>query len=382
METVKGFNDYTGEQAIKRAKIKKIIEKNFQLYGFEPAETPIIEQKEFVIKDNQNDEAVRDVFKLQDRGKRELALRYEFTFQLKRIAQNQKLPYKRYQIGYIFRDEPIKKGRTRQFIQADADIIQSTKKDEAECLALASKILQELNIDFEILINNRKLINEILENENIKDKDKEQVIREIDKLDKQSEVEVKKQLKQYNAGNILTLLKNKDKLKKLKSYQEIKELQESCKLYNLKTTFSPTLARGLSYYNGSVFEIKSKSIPVSIAGGGSYLINNTQSTGISFGFEPIFLIANLKQEQNKILIISINQDKKSIELAEKLRKNNKQTILLTNKSVSKALDYANSKLIQNVIILGDKEAKKSKYTLKNMKTGKEKLTSLKDIIKL
>ncbi len=382
METVKGFNDYTGEQALKRTKIKQIIEKNFQLYGFEPAETPIIEQKEFITKDNQNDEAVRDVFKLQDRGKRELALRYEFTFQLKRISKNQKLPYKRYQIGYVFRDEPIKKGRTRQFIQADADIIQSTIKDEAECLSLASKTLTELGIEYEILINNRKLINEILNKEKIKDKDKEQVIREIDKLDKQSEKEIKKQLKQYNAEAILNILKDKTKLKKLESYKEIKELQNYCKLYNIKTTFTPTLARGLSYYNGSVFEIKSKSIPVSIAGGGSYLINGVQSTGIALGFEPISLIANLKQKQDTLLIISINQDKKSIELAEKLRQNNKQVIFLTNKSVSKALDYANSKLIQNVIIIGDKEVKKSKYTLKNMKTGKEKLTSLKDIIKL
>ncbi|MFH1521540.1 MAG: ATP phosphoribosyltransferase regulatory subunit, partial [archaeon] len=110
-QTVKGFQDATGEDALKRMKVKKIIQEQFELYGFEPAETPTIEFEEFVKGDNINDEAVRDVFKLEDRGKRKLALRFEFTFQLKRIAKNQKLPYKRFQIGTVFRDEPIRKGR-------------------------------------------------------------------------------------------------------------------------------------------------------------------------------------------------------------------------------------------------------------------------------
>src|SRR3989338_10630163 len=132
-EVVKGFSDYTGEEAIKREKIRKVIEETFNLYGFEPAETPIIENEEFVIGENKSDEAVSVRYKLEDRGKRKLALRYEFTFQLKRLAQNKKLPYKRYQIGYNFRDEPVREGRTRQFIQCDADIVDSTTKDEAEC---------------------------------------------------------------------------------------------------------------------------------------------------------------------------------------------------------------------------------------------------------
>ncbi|MBU4116795.1 MAG: ATP phosphoribosyltransferase regulatory subunit, partial [Nanoarchaeota archaeon] len=131
-DLVKGFKDYAGKEAQKRAQIKNIIVETFEQYGFEPAETPIIEYEEFVKGNNSQDEAVRDVFKLKDRGKRKLALRYEFTFQLKRLAKNKKLPYKRYQIGPVFRDEPIRPGRTRQFIQCDADIIGSTIKDEAE----------------------------------------------------------------------------------------------------------------------------------------------------------------------------------------------------------------------------------------------------------
>ncbi|MEK6819370.1 MAG: ATP phosphoribosyltransferase regulatory subunit, partial [Nanoarchaeota archaeon] len=135
MEPVKGFKDSSGEDAVKRAEIKRIMAEIFESYGFEPAETPIIEQEEFVRGENANDEAVRDTFKLEDRGKRKLALRYEFTFQLKRLAKNKKLPYKRYQIGELFRDEPIREGRTRQFTQCDIDVIGSNFKDEAECLS-------------------------------------------------------------------------------------------------------------------------------------------------------------------------------------------------------------------------------------------------------
>src|SRR3989338_2703331 len=112
-DLIKGFQDFTGEKVRKRAQIKRVIEDTFQLYGFEPAETPIIEQEEFVKGNNVDDEAVSDVFKLKDRGKRNLALRYEFTFQLKRLAQNKKLPYKRYKIGEVFRDEPVSGNRFR-----------------------------------------------------------------------------------------------------------------------------------------------------------------------------------------------------------------------------------------------------------------------------
>jgi len=139
--TVKGFQDFIGTEALKRAKIKKIIREQFELYGFEPAETPTIEFEEFVKGDNEKDEAVSEIFKLSDRGKRKLALKYESTFQLKRIAVNQKLPYKRYQIDRVFRDEPVKSNRFREFTQCDADIVGASAKDEAELLSMVSKIL-------------------------------------------------------------------------------------------------------------------------------------------------------------------------------------------------------------------------------------------------
>ena len=277
METVKGFNDVSGEEALKRERIKEIIVGTFKLYGFEPSETPVIEYEEFVKEGNQSDEAVSDIFKLQDKGKRNLALRYEFTFQLKRIARNKKLPYKRYQIGEVFRDEPVSSNRFRQFTQCDADIIGSSVKEEAEVLALTSRIFKELRIDSEIYVNNRKLMSEILDGEKISNK--EAVIKEIDKLDKLPEKAVLENLKKYKAEKILsTFKKPKGYFKKYKAYSEISELKKYCDIYKIKINFQPSLARGLSYYTGNVFEIKTKDIKESIGAGGSYLVNGIQST--------------------------------------------------------------------------------------------------------
>lgn len=379
METVKGFKDYSGEQALKRAQIKKILVQTFENYGLEPAETPIIEYEKLVKGDNPNDEAVSDIFKLQDKGKRKLALRYEFTFQLKRLAQNKKLPYKRYQIGPVFRDEPVTSNRFRQFTQCDIDIIGSDIKDEAEVLAITSKILSQLKIKPIININNRKLINEILLEQGVDKKNQSQVIREIDKLDKLSEAEVKKNLKKLGAEKILQVCKKPESyFKKYNSYNEIQELKKYCNMYGVKVNFQPSLARGLSYYNGSVFEIKTAGTKETICAGGSYLVNNIQSTGLSLGLERLSNIAKLDLDNKTILIISINQNQQAIKLAEKLRQSGKRCIINDNK-ISKALEYANSKKIQKVIFLGEQEVKKNKVKLRDMKTGKEKLVSEKQL---
>ena len=187
-EIIKGFRDFIGEEAEKRQQIKEILAKTFRKYGFEVAETPMIESEEFVKGENKEDEAVSDIYKLKDKGERNLALRYEFTFQLKRIANNKKLPYKKYQIGEVFRDEPTNSRRFRQFTQCDIDTIGSTTKDEAEILAVANEVLNKIEIKNEICVGNRKLINEILEKEAIKDK--QSVLREIDKFDKLTEKEI------------------------------------------------------------------------------------------------------------------------------------------------------------------------------------------------
>ncbi len=370
-DIIKGFRDYTGEDALKRAKMKEILENTFQTYGFEPAETPIIESEEFVVGTNSGDEAVSDRYKLEDKGKRKLALRYEFTFQLKRIANNKKLPWKRYQIGPVFRDEPVSSNRVRQLTQCDVDVIGSSVKDEAEVLKTFSEALKKLNIKFKICVNNRKLLNEILEELKIEEQDRAQVIREIDKLDKLSKEEVKTNLKKFKAEKALDIFTKPEKyFEKYSSYKEIKELREMCKFYGVEFDFVPFLARGLSYYNGSVFEIKTDKIKETICGGGSYMINGIQATGISASIERLEVLTKLDLNYEKYLIISLSEDKKAIELAQKLREKNKSVVMFYGKP-SKALDYANSYKINKVIFVGEKEVKEKKFKVKDMRTGKE-----------
>jgi len=376
-ETVKGFKDYIGEEAEKREKVREIIKCIFEKYGFEPVETPVIEYVDFVLGENASDEAVSDTFKLKDKGDRNLALRYEFTFQLKRIIQNKKLPFKRYQIGLVFRDEPAAGNRVRQITQCDADIISSGIKDEAEILSLVSSILKELKIKATIYVNNRGLLNEILDEQGITKK--EEVIREIDKLDKLSEKKVRENLKKYNADKVLGILKKKpDFFNKYKSYQDILELEKYCKSFNVKIVFQPSLARGLSYYNSNVFEIKSNEMKETISAGGSYLINGIQSTGISLGLDRITGLAKIKDSKKTALVISLNQDDKAIKLVNKIRSSNIACEIMYGKP-TKALEYANSKKISYVVFLGNEEVKQKKLKLKNMKTGKEQLMNEKQL---
>lgn len=375
-ENAKGFSDYSGDEARKRAVIQEVVKNVFERYGFEPAETPVIEYEEFVKGNNPNDEAVSDIFKLKDKGGRNLALRYEFTFQLKRLMKNKKLPYRRFQIGPVFRDEPVKGNRSRQFISCDADIVGSTIKDEAELMAAFSEILKKLNIDAVFYVNNRKLLNEILDEYNVKEKDREQVIREIDKLDKISEKEVKDNLKKYNAEKILNVLKEKENyFSKYKSYQEIDALKSYCGYYGLKVVFAPFLARGLSYYNGTVFEVKSKKMKETICGGGAYMFNDVQSIGFGVSIERLSAVANLVVNIDKILVVSLNKDKESVKIAQKLRNQGNSVSIFYGKP-SKALEYANSYKFRKVIFVGEKELKVRKFKMKNLDTGKESLLKI------
>jgi histidyl-tRNA synthetase len=376
-DTVKGFRDI--ENTSKRIVVRNTIEKVFRLYDFIPVETPIIEYEEFVKGENQNDEAISEIFKLKDRGNRELALRYELTFQLKRIAKNKKLPYRRYQIGTVFRDEPIKENRYRQFTQCDVDIVGSKTKDEAEILKIISEILDELKIKFTIQLNNRKLLNEILDELKIKDKDKEFVIREIDKMEKIPEKILKEELKKYNAENILNILKKPEPyFEKYNAYKEIKELKKICKLFGVKFVFTPWLARGLSYYNGTIFEVKGSGIKDTICAGGAYMINGLQSIGTAFGLDRIEVLAKTEDESKKLLIISLDEDKKAIEVCDKIRNLNIPCQIYYGKP-GKALDYANSLNIPLVLFIGKEEVKKNKFKIKNMNSGKERFISEKDL---
>jgi len=381
IETVKGFKDFVSEEAERREEIRKILVKNFKKCGFEPAETPVVEYKEFVKGNNSNDEAVSDIFKLTDKGDRELALRYEFTFQLKRLMIGKKLPFKRYSIGPVFRDEPVTGNRLRQFTQCDIDVVGATIKDEAEVLSVVKRVLGELGIKFTIFINNRKLLNEILFKENIEKMDWERVIKEVDKMDKLPEDEVYNNLRAYGAQNILEIFKQREEFfSKYEAYAEIAELKKYCKFYGVEVSFLPSLARGLSYYNGNVFEVKSD-IKETITAGGSFMFNEVQSTGLSFGLERLTILAKSFNIEKKVLILSINQDEEAIKVIEALRDGGVNCLFFSGK-VSRALDYANSKKIDFVIFVGDEEVSSKTVKLKNMQTGEESLIKLEEVTKI
>ena len=377
---VKGFNEFVGAEAIKRAKIRKVILKNFELYGFEPTESPTVEFEEFVGKDA-NEDTISEIFRLSDRGERKLALKYESTFQLKRIAKNQKLPFKRYVMAQVFRDEPTGSNRFREFSQCDADVVGAGPKDEAEVLSLVSKILSELGIESIIYFNNRKLLNEIMVDLKIVEKNREQVIRELDKLDKLSKKEVADNLKKIDAERILKVIDDGD-FSKYKFYGEILNLMKLCKLYDLELKFSPTLARGLSYYNGTVFEVKTAGMAETICGGGAYLVEGVQAFGFAFGLDRLSVLSDVKGEAVDVLVLSLGEDEVAIDLAKKMRGKGIRVSLLMDRSVTKGLEYANGKGIVKVVLVGKNEVAKGKFVLKDMESGDEQMVSWKDILDL
>jgi len=388
VDTVKGFQDFLPPQSLKRNAVKKIIEEQFKLHGFVPIETPIIEFDELMKPDspNQEDEAVSDRFRLQDRAGRKLGLRYEFTFQLARIFKqnpNIKLPFRRYQIGEVFRDEPVGSNRFRQFTQCDADIIGDSSIDaDAECLLLAKNIFDKLKIKITIEVNNRKLLNSIIES--IQITDKKNVMRELDKTPKIGEDAVKVNLRKYaDANQIITLFKilSKDleffKKNAFEGANEIEDLIDACKALGFDVVFNPFMVRGFSYYTGNIFEIKAGKTTISAGGRydntvGKFLGRQIPAVGISLGLERITELADVELETTKAIIISINEDKSMIRLAKLLRKEGISCITTSDK-ISKALEYANALFIQNAIFIGEEEVEKKKFKLKNMKTGKEQL---------
>lgn len=405
ISTVKGFSDYLPPLSLKRKRIIEVAEKYYKLYGFLPIETPIIELDELMrsetLPNQQEDEAVADRFKLQDRGGRNLGLRYEFTFQLARIFKenpNIKLPFKRYQIGPVFRDEPIRQGRTRQFIQCDADIIgDGTTNADAECLALITDILKELGIETAIRLNNRKLLNAIIESVEIEAV--QQVLREIDKLDKIGLDNVKANLRKYASTNqIITLFKLLEKDLEFfrdnafEGAEELEQLIKKCRFYGIKPIFSPFMARGFAYYTGNIFELIIENQKIVLAAGGrydklvgKYLNKEIPAVGVSFSLEALFGLCPDKIEKlpienyPRVLVISFNQEEESIKLARKLRKNKISTTIAEGHP-SKALDYANSLQIPYIIFLGEEEIEKAKFKLKDMSSGEEKLLSEKQLI--
>jgi histidyl-tRNA synthetase len=424
----KGTRDFLPEQQIFKQEIIDKIKRVFELYGYSPIETPVFERMEVLAsKYAGGEEILKETFSFIDQGKRNLGLKYDLTVPLARvIAMNPalRMPFKRYQIERVFRDGPVTTSRYREFYQCDIDVIGAKAMTaDAEIIKIAEKVFKELNLDVEIRLNNRKLLNGLIQEIGIEKEKVLSVLLAIDKLDKVEKKEVKKELKEKEIEEkkikeIFELIEikgsNQEILGKLEKkvsseegkqgIEELKEILKYAKEYKINNLYiTLNLVRGLAYYTGPIFEIilsKGK-VKSSVGGGGRYdkmigLIAEKDkefpATGISFGLERILDELNerntrTKKTVTKLFIIPINCDKDAVKLAEEIRSLGiNSEIDLMNRSISKNLDFASKQGIPFVIVLGEKEIKAEEFSLKDMNSGKEiklkfsELEKLRDLI--
>lgn len=415
LQRARGTRDFSPEEKIIRNKIVKTLKNRFELSGFSPIETPIIERMNVLSsKYAGGAEILKETFNFKDQGKRELALRYDLTVPLCRYVgmnPNIKMPFKRYQIERVFRDGPIKLGRYREFWQCDIDVIGCKNMlAETQLIEVASDVFKELKLDVDIRINNRKLMNGFISECNVNKEKIDTVILTIDKLEKQGEEAVKKELlnKEISEESVEKIfeflnIKNIDDLKeKIKNEEgqeginEIKNLFENLNNLNINARFDISLARGLSYYTGTVFEVflKNNDIKSATAGGGRYdnLIGDflgarhlVPAVGISFGLE---VLSDALQNENgektvtQLFVIPIGTLNECLKITKKFRETGIKTdIDIMNRGISKNLQYANSLAIPYVAIIGEDELKQNKIKIKNMLSGEEKLISFEEAIK-
>ncbi len=419
LQLAKGVRDIPPEEKIVVNRILNTLKETFERYGFVPLETPLLERWETLTAKGgagAESDALKETFKLKDQGNRDLGLRFDLTVPLARyVAMNSqlKMPFKRYEMGPVFRDGPIKLGRYRQFWQCDIDTIGvKGMLAEAEQLALVQNAFQNLGLDIIIKVNNRKLLNGILDQCGIKEK--EPAIVAIDKLEKIGAKGVTEELLQRGYGKdqaekVLGLLKQKITLKELKKkvtsaegtqgLQELEELFGYLKNMKVKCAeFEASLARGLGYYTGTVFEVFAVSSPVtsSIAGGGRYdqMVGKfagggreIPAVGIAFGLSTILDVIKSKQEFKdkslaKVFVIPIQTLKESLQLVQKLRQKRINTDMdLNNRGVGKNLEYASAMGVPYCAILGGDEVKQKKVLLRDMGSGKQELLTVKDVVK-
>ncbi|MBN2422166.1 histidine--tRNA ligase [Candidatus Woesearchaeota archaeon] len=424
LQLAKGVRDFSPSEKIIRDKILNTIKEVFELYGYNPIELPVLERYETLAAKyaaGEDSDALKEIFITKDNGGRKLGLRFDLTVPFSRFVgmnPNLKIPFKKYVTGPVFRDGPIKTGRYREFVQIDPDIMGC--KDviaDAEIITITEEVFSRLGFDCVIEFNTRKLINGILNDLKIPKNEQPSIIISIDKLKKIGKNGVELELKEKGLTNnkIQMLFKffkdyktNEETLNNLKKIvkskigkegvQEIKNIIKYIKEFGVKSAvFRPSLARGLAYYTGPVYEafLKGTSISSSAAGGGRYdeIIGkfigskkNVPATGISFGIEVIVEAIKekekLKQKSiTQVYIIPIKTLIKSIGIAQKLRKAGIKTDMdIMQRGISKNLQYANAYGIPFVLFIGEDELKQNKVKLKDMKSGKEELLSVDQVI--
>lgn len=441
----KGTRDFSPLEMIKRNYIFNTIKDVYKLYGFQQIETPAMESLQ-TLMGKYGDEGDKLLFKILNSGDYlkkvsddellqrnplrlapqlcEKGLRYDLTVPFARYVvmhrEELQMPFKRYQIQPVWRADRPQKGRYREFYQCDADVVGSDSLlNEVELVQIMDTVFTKFGIRVQIKINNRKILTGIAEvigeAEKIID-----ITVAIDKLDKIGIDNVNKELKENGISDeAITKLQpiialkgnNEDKLNTLQevlSTSEIglKGIEETRYILNKLSSvdiqneieLDLTLARGLNYYTGAIFEVKALDVAIgSITGGGRYDnltgifgMPGISGVGISFGADRIYDVLNTLDlypresvEQTQVLFINFGEKEVSycLPIATQLRNNGVFTeVFPDNTKMKKQMNYANAKQIPFVVIAGENEIKEGKLTLKNMVTGEQSLLTKEELI--
>ncbi len=438
----KGTRDFSSQEIYKRQYVQQIIRKRFENFGFEPLETPSFELLE-TLTGKYGEEGDRLIFKILNSGDyltkandeylqnknslkltkeiSEKALRYDLTVPFARyVAMNHTqlpMPFRRYQIQPVWRADRPQKGRYREFYQCDADIVGSTSiLLDIELCALYGQVFSDLNLPIHIHLNNRKVLQEIASILGVSD-DKFLVFSVIlDKIDKIGIQEVLLQWKDMGieeeklhlAQNLFGTEKNSDEMilflnqifelntSALHSLEELKKVYEGAK--NLLPSSSEiridlSLARGLDYYTGSIFEVKSPSVAMgSLGGGGRYDdltgmfgLKNMPGIGISFGLDRIILVMEelsifqklgIGQNSGGILFANLGQEESIQAMMQMMNFRNKNPksrseLYPESAKIKKQFSFAEKKGYEMVAIIGSEEIEKQEIQLKNIVSGEQ-----------
>ena len=415
---LKGTSDFLPNEQVLRNKIINTLRTNFEKYGYLPLETPILNYYDLLAYKYSDDaEILNEIYKLKDQGERNLGLRYDLTVPFCKVIglnKDLRLPFRRYEIGKVFRNGPVKLGRTREFYQCDIDVVGiDNRMIEAEQILMAITTYKELGIEVFVKYNNRKFMSGLIKEVGVSDDLISSVISVIDKLEKISHEELISNLKDLGLeteiiNNLLTnfnyslaeyeeifkdtsnlnIKEGLEELKELNNYLQELEIIDDCK-------FTPTLARGLTIYTGVVFEFYDKKMRLTCAlgAGGRYnkiitdFIDNGNlypAIGLSFGLEPIYTI--LKSENTNLSLIDIylvplDTNIECLKLATTLRDNGISVLVEMNKKkVAKCFEYAEHENINYISIIGSNEIESKEIRVKNMHTKEETTLKIEELV--
>ena len=403
-QNVKGMRDFLPAQAKKKQFIEDLCRAIFEKYGYEPLQTPVVEDFALLAAKGSGGEAIKgEIYYFKDKGEREIGLRYDLTVPLGRVAASNPMlqkPFRRYCISTVYRYDRPQAKRYREFTQADADIVGAKGiLADFESLQVSVDVMRSLGLQFTVRTSSRQLLEELALKCNVQPSQIADALRSIDKLDKIGEKEVEKEFEAKGIDCSLlekistnSLEQVKDTLGESQGVSDIETLLALCRENGLnEVRFDLSLCRGLEYYTGTVFEIALNEGP-SVGGGGRYdnLISlyggqPTPAVGISFGIDRLYdaLEGTLVIGPNTdILIAPLSNDAwpAAFKIGAELRKAGVAVEMeVMERNIKKNLEYAQKRAIGFIAFIGEQEVKAKAFKVKDMQGRSEKEFAFNDI---